>query len=180
MSLGVTTWISGMFSQKSLVFLSVTSTITTYLPARLAPHLEDIMFVIGGWIVAVLLALIELKTSTARTKTAKQKAKMLTLVKIVVYTMIFFALKFFHLWILFDDHTLVGAGINIVVISIYALVALGEFKLIGNNIDKRYGSKPKVFAYLDGMEKWIARNIVKKAEKVCDVDPEKETESLED
>lgn len=170
MSIGLSAWASGIFGQKSLILLSLTSTLTTYLPAKLAPHLEDIMFVIVGWIIVVVLSLLELKTNTSRTKTAKQKAKMLTLSKIVIYTMVFFVLKFFHLWIVFEDHTLIGAGINILVISIYALVALGEFKYIGNNLEKKFSNKPKIFVYLDNTEKWIIKNIVKKAEKVCNIE----------
>ncbi len=175
MSIGLTTWASGIFTQKSLVALSITSTLTTYLPAKLSPHLEDIMFVIMGWMLAVILSLIELATNTARTKTGKQRMKMLTLSKIVIFTMIFFFLKFFHLWILFDDHVIVGATVNVLVISVYALIGLGEFKLIGKNLKKKYNHKPKVFLYLDILEKTITKRFIKKIEETCETkDYEKE------
>ena len=176
MSLGISAWAGSVFTQKSLILLSLTTTLTTYLPAKLAPHLEDIMFVIVGWMLAVLLSLLELGTNTARTKTAKQNAKMLTLTKIIIFTMIFFFLKFFHLWILFDDHIYIGATINVVVISVYALIGLGEFKLIGRNLEKRYNHKPKVFTYLDGIEKWITSHFVKKIEETCDPTKQKAKE----
>lgn len=165
-------WISYLFNQKGLIVLSVTSALTAYLPAKLHSHMDDVFFVVIGWMVAMLLTFIEYKTETGTTKRSKLQAKREFFSKIIVYTMMFFLLKFFHLWVIFEDHEYLAATVNFFVISTYALISLGELKLTGENLKKRYGRKPKVFEYFDAVERWIINSIVKRAERVCDLDSE--------
>lgn len=172
-------WIPAIFSNKSFILMSIPAAFSYYLPAKLHPHLDDIAFVIIGWLFAIVLAFFDWLTKPARTSAGRQKKRNQFFSKAIIYTLLFFFLKFFHLWIIYDDHETLALVVNAFIIAIYALVCLGEMKFIGQNLEKKYGNKPNVFNLLESLENMIKDRIFKRAEKICNLD-EIEVEEIEE
>jgi len=158
-----------IFQQKALILLSIPAGLTYYIPASLIPHLDELIFVLIGWILAVSLSVVEYFTSVSVTKKRRESNRSKLFVKIIIFTFIFFFLKFFHFWILFEKYENFAVVINMIIISIYALICMGEFKFIGQNIESKYGIKPSVFRVFESLEEIIKNKIIKKTEKVCNL-----------
>ena len=163
------TWITLLLSHKSLVLMALPATVAAYIPSRVTDDLDDVFFVIVGWIISVLLTTIEYSTSVYKTKKLKQEGRKELFSKIIIYTMVFFVLKFFHLWTSFEAHHYLAVSVSFLVMLSYAIVCLGEFKFIGNNLFDKYGKKPSIFALFDRIEKALTNMVVKKIEKSCNL-----------
>ena len=92
--------------------------------------------------------------------------------------MIFFILKFFHLWTSFEHHEYLALTVSFMVMLAYAIICLGEFKFIGENLKKRYKKKPSIFTLFDRIEKVLMDKIVKKVENGCNLESKEEEEKV--
>lgn len=168
------TWITLLLDQKGIVLMSVGPALLPFLPS-LEKHFNDLFFVILGWIIAMLLTFVEHWTSLNKTKKEKELSRKELWSKFIVYTMIFFVLKFFHLWTAFEHHEYLSISVSFLVMLAYAIIILGEFKFIGQNLDQRYGKKPSIFGLFDKLEKAIMTRIVRKVESGCNLDSQETT-----
>ena len=165
------TWLTILIKQKSVILMAMPVSLTAYIPTRVSASLDDTVFVLIGWIFAMLLTIIEYRTSWYDTKKDKELGRKELWSKIMVYTSIFFVLKFFQVWVEFENHEIIGGTISFFVLAAYAIIWLGEFKFIGKNLEKRYKNKPSIFRLFDKIETALINMIGKRIESGCNLEP---------
>lgn len=153
--------------------MSLPAALVAFIPSQTLDSLDDLFFIIIGWIICMTLTIVEYLTSLSETKKQKSDQRKELFSKMIVYTLLFFGLKFFHLWTSYGSKEYLSSVVYFLVMVSYALVMLGEFKFIGENLKLRYGKKPSIFEFFDKLEKTIRDRVIKKVEKTCNLEEEK-------
>ena len=143
MSLDLSTYVA---NEKVII---LTSSLGAFLISIISDN--DLLYVIIGWAILMVSTMLQHWTKPVKTEHSKKSL----LVFMIFYTMLCVAFKFFYVWVIHEGYEELDFIVSAITIGAYFSLTIGELKDTGNNIEKTYGNKNKIFKVLDKYESMI-------------------------
>lgn len=154
----------------AMIFSPILSFTTSLL------HIKFIGFTINALIFLTVLIILDCITGIIASKYEKKKLTstkgLRSIHKFISYFVFLCGINLLQGMLLIEGHTVGIIFINQLRIIVFVLIFLWEWHSIGENYERRFGIKPKIFTFIDKLGDILEKKIAKKIEQssICPTD----------